>query len=1600
MDVPELACPTSPARDQPAPASAPPGAPGGQASPHLTLGPVILPREQGLAPTVFLKALPIPLYHTVPPGGLQPRAPLVTGSLDGGSLPFVLSPLLQPEGPGPTRAGKPVAPGLTVNIVGALPILSPGLGPALGSPGKVRNAGRYLCPHCGRDCLKPSVLEKHIRSHTGERPFPCATCGIAFKTQSNLYKHRRTQTHLNNSRLSSESDGGGNSLLEESEKAAEPTGADRARSQRPLSPSTHAAGHCPVPTAHVSLVAKNLDRKLDAVPCRGSTFDIKEAPVDSAPGLPLASPQSRWKLPEPRSPTASRPSSALQQQQVEKPGDAKPSEGRLRKCESTDSGYLSRSDSAEQPPAAGSPLHSLSEHSNESEGEGGPGPGRAEPVAGLELEKRRLEERIARLISHNQAVVDDPQLAHVRPRKTVLSKQGSIDLPMPYTYKDSFHFDLRPPGPGRLPAALRAARSTCTPPDRARPLFFHSVPTQLSTGTDCVPVTRSNSLPFVEGTGTWPEPLEPRDAWPRRQKPLSPKPTPARPADAPGGHPRALVRQAAVEDLPCPLTADALAPVEDPEGKRPAAEEVSASKGQAAAKKRGQRKLKMFSQEKWQVYGKDTFKSIYQRAKASHRGGRKATEVIVGGGVALERPLQQEATGGGDTVTGAKPGPWASPPVLAGLLVTEPHKQGETVAGTGGPDQLGSNRAASPPALSSGEALCLGSKSPLLPPHEGPELECQQLPAPGPRKGGDLEAPRPDSKLEGGTCGGEGTTETCQQAHVVPRGPGGSSGEDDKLPSERKKLKVEELSCQDLLGAGGETPGGPMQTASPPPQNQDTNPGEKPGGLPGSGNCTERVMSGALRWEGSQDTEPPPCPPGCPSQMASHPPSPHTLTGPVDMAFPPQYLLRFPQRDTCPLSPVPQKLDQGQDSICKRGGPEVQTSFAESGQGALLPPCPVSGQAPAGEDSCWEYPSWSRLWDQRKGVQREERGGLNAGIPTASALKGSASFLPAPTCEPWRSGTHETLETSRSSTVVRAGPSGGVLNSWEPTGELRAPSESATQAPPSGSPAELSPCCSHQAGSCLSASTAPHWPELALCTNAEPARSRGVQGSFPSLRAEPRLTWCCLSRSLPLPMEQKKKDASVYLGLHLPGGGLQGEGPDAWLVSKTVSGAWTRIRPGDGGQMQISKLSDPTARGMLSWDRVSEPEWKKRRSRRRAKIPRGSSRWKHLSTHSKRYRGNFLQSRVQLRVTRLRKPHWVLRKDGHPPRAKGLDSCRTQGQASSEMAGVTPSGEPSCVTSGSSVCPENSEQEEEESGHVSRSFCPNTSLRTIRDTDRPIAKEISSAGEHGAGCPLITAVGSGLSLPSDSLGANDRLPAHSKGLDVGSLETHLLPSQQHISTDPTPCVFSDAQEPSTFVSKGTSLGHDLATSAAAVCPFLGARAGHTTLGIHSVEQQDHSQGEEETLTQSSPDRKTIAEGVSPNLLPGKPLSGQRISGSVTPGSIGKIHLEIPALGPGSASSQQEEGKHKSCFPSGGQCGYREGLVPCPLVGPDSVKCQGTGFVALKDDAIPSNPGLPTEIPAASLKTLRKRSLEGMRKQTRVESSDTSSDDEDRLVIEI
>lgn len=142
----------------------PPGALGGQSiAPHLTLGPVILPREQGLAPTVFLKALPIQLYHTCLPEGSA--ACSARDRQPGGQPAFVLSPLLQPEGPGPTRAGNPLAPGLTVNIVGALPICHRAQGPS-GQPRQ--GAQRWQVPV---PTLRPGLPEAQ-RSGSAFGPTP------------------------------------------------------------------------------------------------------------------------------------------------------------------------------------------------------------------------------------------------------------------------------------------------------------------------------------------------------------------------------------------------------------------------------------------------------------------------------------------------------------------------------------------------------------------------------------------------------------------------------------------------------------------------------------------------------------------------------------------------------------------------------------------------------------------------------------------------------------------------------------------------------------------------------------------------------------------------------------------------------------------------------------------------------------------------------------------------------------------------------------------------------------------------------------------------------------------------------------------------------------------------------------------------------------------------------------------------------------------------------------------------------------------------------------------------------------------------------------
>uniref|UniRef100_A0A8C0F5P9 Zinc finger protein 831 n=1 Tax=Bubo bubo TaxID=30461 RepID=A0A8C0F5P9_BUBBB len=593
-----------------------------QGSSDLCQGSAVPQQEQALSQPVYLKALTIPLYQPVQAGCFQPNSQLVTGrscvNLDSSNVPLILNPLVTSEGTDHPQSifQKQLGQTLTLNIVSTLPVLSSPnscVNASTGSPGKSKKAGKYICKHCGRDCLKPSVLEKHIRSHTGERPFPCTTCGIAFKTQSNLYKHRRTQTHVNNTRLPSDSDNSG--TLEQNERSTESITShpDRGIEMKQVRSETSAVTD-----------TKKLLNDLSLPATSNSSFASEN---QETVNQSFSSKQ--------RTPTANK-HIQLQRQQAtssEKQWDYKPFDCKLKKCESTDSGYLSRSDSTEQQLASSSPLHSLYEHSTELENETAFSSLRctsgssakldtAEKATASMLEKKRLEEHISKLISHNKSVVDDTQLDNVRPRKTVLSKQGSIDLPMPYTYKDSFHFDIRTCDVNRKKnLSLCSAKSTFAPLEKCKPMFFHSVPTQFSTTIDTVPVTRSNSLPFVEGTRmvhdkagcSKPLSLTKQTVNTGTASLLPSNNLAANSVDFPNSHPRALVRQTAVDDLPLSNVVDHPPSSEELQGnKKLGAGEVISAKN----KKHNQRKLKMFSQEKWQMYGDETFKKIYQKMKS------------------------------------------------------------------------------------------------------------------------------------------------------------------------------------------------------------------------------------------------------------------------------------------------------------------------------------------------------------------------------------------------------------------------------------------------------------------------------------------------------------------------------------------------------------------------------------------------------------------------------------------------------------------------------------------------------------------------------------------------------------------------------------------------------------------------------------------------------------------------------------------------------------------------------------------------------------------------------------------------------------------------
>ncbi|NXA39061.1 ZEP1 protein, partial [Eudromia elegans] len=500
---------------------------------------------------------------------------------------------------------------------------------------KPKKLGKYVCEYCNRACAKPSVLQKHIRSHTGERPYPCVTCGFSFKTKSNLYKHKKSHAHAIKLGLVLQPDSGGLFLSHDSDKAlsihsdVEESGesedegtADERQDDQELEPSqimkvvssseTLRKGS-PVPLSNPDPVAGD-SSLCDAEPqARAALPKVVVHPVnvsplradspkvtDSAAELAAAQKKGDFKATNLQSNvthTASFKETDVKQQQKVEMGLSEEqlgsavgavhaqlqrqqatdcSQDQQGKCllsprslGSTDSGYFSRSESADQTMSPPAPLVRGLPSSEKDANKSLPCVPRASGMVASVVQTvctekslmlsgqmrppmatKTLEERISKLISDNEAVVDDKQLDSVKPRRTSLSRRGSIDSPKSYIFKDSFQFDLKPMG-RRTSSSSDIPKSPFTPTEKSKQVFLLSVPS-----LDCLPITRSNSMPTTSYSAVPPNVIPPPHPL-RGSQSFDDKigslyddvfvSGPAAPLNQ-GGHPRTLVRQGAIED--------------------------------------------------------------------------------------------------------------------------------------------------------------------------------------------------------------------------------------------------------------------------------------------------------------------------------------------------------------------------------------------------------------------------------------------------------------------------------------------------------------------------------------------------------------------------------------------------------------------------------------------------------------------------------------------------------------------------------------------------------------------------------------------------------------------------------------------------------------------------------------------------------------------------------------------------------------------------------------------------------------------------------------------------------------------------------------------
>ncbi|KAG9328124.1 hypothetical protein JZ751_016299 [Albula glossodonta] len=407
------------------------------------------------------------------------------------------------EAPGPSGGSFPPpssSPSSSSTTRGPHPIqeLQEGAAPPTRRERKPQKPGKYVCTYCGRPCAKPSVLQKHIRSHTGERPYPCSPCGFSFKTKSNLYKHRKSHAHRIKAGLASGLGGGegggtgaGTGLGEEPEEPTEGESTD-SEDETGQHQHQHASSH---PTSSSSSTAQEKQKSAE-LPL-GLAEELPRPTEDShAVKQRLAMRLSeRKRFPAISPDETPSPSSSLG------PG----SKG------STESGYFSRSGSAElsqvSPPNAnaksyaeiilgkygrlgGQPRHPHQQHLHvsSSPSSSSSGLGSEEKSIPFSVPKTQVIEHITKLITINEAVVDTSEIDSVKPRRSSLSRRSSIESPKFSTLKEPYVFDPKgePSGSG-APLSLGSFSTG------------ESFRSRFTKGDPSAPLLRSQSMPSSAG---------------------------------------------------------------------------------------------------------------------------------------------------------------------------------------------------------------------------------------------------------------------------------------------------------------------------------------------------------------------------------------------------------------------------------------------------------------------------------------------------------------------------------------------------------------------------------------------------------------------------------------------------------------------------------------------------------------------------------------------------------------------------------------------------------------------------------------------------------------------------------------------------------------------------------------------------------------------------------------------------------------------------------------------------------------------------------------------------------------------------------------------